>query len=245
VPGKILGGLCLVAAVGYGVLYLMYPWLVARRIAKLDPRLSVVPSGLPTQGAAPLSGAETECCGFRLLLPNREIQTIYKGNDEMMVWLRSGAMLVIRNPSQGTDIYEALCSDRDAKKLLGQETLQSKLDLMQAAMSATPDQAKWWRFRSAENQKVDYLLSVKFIALTTSAVQFHVSGPVYTVALGQFRGFEQGSPKIPPYDAHLDLFDEADRHFALDIGEPDGHGQVITQEVVNAIVASIQPTANH
>jgi hypothetical protein len=213
-------------------------------MAKFAPRLSVVPSNLPTQKAAPLSGEGTDCCGFRLLLPDNEVERTYKVKDEMMVWLRDGGMLLIRNESPEFDFYQSLSSNPEVKKVLGPDMLQSKLKLMQAAMSATPDQAKWWRFRSPQNEKVECLLTVKFLSLP-SAAKYHANGPMYKVASGQFRGFEQGSPDIPPYAAHLDLFDETDRHFTLDLDGPKNHGQVLTQEEVNAIVASIRPTADH
>lgn len=44
---------------------------------------------------------------------------------------------------------------------------------------------------------------------------------------------------------HLDLFDGADRHFAFDVIGREGHGQVLTQAEINAVVASIHPTADH
>jgi hypothetical protein len=69
--------------------------------------------------------------------------------------------------------------------------------------------------------------------------------PVYTIASGEFRGFQLGNPDVPPYDARIDLFDKADRHLAFDIWGVDGHGQVLTQEEINAMVVSIRPVSDH
>jgi hypothetical protein len=65
--------------------------------------------------------------------------------------------------------------------------------------------------------------------------------PIYTIASGEFSGFQFGDPNIPPYDTRIDLFDAANRHPAFDISGLEGHGQVVTQEEINAMVASIRP----
>jgi hypothetical protein len=112
---------------------------------------------------------------------------------------------------------------------------------MEAAMSATPDQVKWWRFRSKENERSELLVMTKFFALT----QIHsVSSAkvccLYRIELGDVRGFQFGSPEVAPHNIHVDVFDAADRHFHFDIFGSDGHGPVLTQSEVNAIVGSIR-----
>jgi hypothetical protein len=62
------------------------------------------------------------------------------------------------------------------------------------------------------------------------------------MSYGDFRGFQFGDPSKAPYDTHVDLFDSSDRHFAIDVGGEEGHGQVLTQEELNAVVASILPS---
>ena len=69
--------------------------------------------------------------------------------------------------------------------------------------------------------------------------------PIYTIANGEFRGYQFGDPDNPPYDTHIDLFDGDSRHLAFDISGLEGHAQVLTQEEINAMVASIQPTSDH
>ena len=135
---------------------------------------------------------------------------------------------------------------KHAQRLLGQELVQSRFKLTQAAISTTPDQVKWWKFRSSQNQRAEVLLLAKFFAITSSftADSFTIS-PIYTISAGELRGFQLGNPNLPPYEAHLDLFDARDRHFALDVTGPKGHGRVLSQEEINSTVASIRPISDH
>ncbi len=246
VLGKIVGVLCLVAGTGYGVIYLTSPWLVSQRMIKVDPRLSIVPAELPTKAGAPLSNATIDLYGFRVSLPNDEVTRTVQGDSITMILFRNGGNLMIHNPSHASAILESAISDRVAQKLVGQEAIQSKFKLMQAAMGATPEQAKWWRFHNFENERIEFPLLAKFSLLTGfGSPHAFTLGPIYTISAGGFRGFQIGYPDDPPYEAHLDLFDGADRHFAFDVIGREGHGQVLTQAEINAVVASIQPTADH
>lgn len=246
VSSKIIGLLCLVAAVGYGVLYLISPWLASKQLGKVDPRLSMAPLSLPAKAEAPLSDASIDRYGFKFQLPNKEIVKTIGGELITLVLFRDGGDLIVRNTSRDAGIFALLTNDKRAQRLLGQDVNHSEFKLIQAVMSATPEQAKWWRFRSSENERVEYLLGMKLSALTQSASPHAFTlGPIYSIAYGKFRGFHLGNPDVPPYETHLDLFDGADRYFAFDITGPEGHGQVLTQEEINAIVDSIRPTSDH
>ena len=246
VSGKVVGVLCLAAGIGCGVIYLLSPWLVSQRIIKVDPRLSIVPADLPTKAGAPLSNATIDLYGFRVPLPNEEIAKTFQGDYVTLVRFRNGGFLTINNPSQHSGILEFAVSDKRAERLVGQEVIRSKFKLMQAAMWAVPEQTKWWRFRSLENERVEYLLITKFSVLTGfGSPHSFTLGPIYTISAGRFRGFQIGNPDVPPYEAHLDLFDGDDQHFAFDVSGAEGHGQVLTQAEINAVVASIRPTPDH
>lgn len=242
--GKVIGLLCLVAAIGYGVIYLIAPWLVSQRMYKVDPRVSIVPADLPTKAEAPLSNATIVRYGFRVSLPNKEIAKTIQGDLITVVLFRNGGNLTIHNPSRDSGILEIAISDKHAKRFVGQEVIQSRFKLMQAAMWATPGHAKWWKFRTLENERVEYLLLTKFSLLTTSTTSPHAFtlGPIYAISAGEFRGFQIGDPEVSPYEAHVDLFDGTDRHFAFDVSGPERHAQVLSQAEINAIVASIRPT---
>ena len=247
VTGKIIGVLCLIAAVGLGIDYLMSPWLVSQRMRKFDPRLSVVPTDLSNKAEAHLSDAALDVYGVSVLLPHEEISKTIRGDSVTVIVFRNGGDVTFLNPSQDSGILGIAINDKNANsgKLVGQETIKSKLKLMQAALWATPDQAKWWRFRGLENQRVEYLLFIKFSMLGESTSFHAVSlGPIYSIATGQFHGFQIGNPDVSPYEVHVDLFDREDRHLALDISGPKGHGQLFTQEEINAMVGSIRPISD-
>jgi hypothetical protein len=206
----------------------------------------MVPLGLLRKAEAPLSGASIERYGFKFQLPNEEIDRTLGGDSSADVVFRNGGYLMVRNTSRDSGILPFVINEEHAQRLLGQDTIRSKFKLMQAVMSATPEQAKWWRFRSLENQRVEYLLLTKFSALTQfPPTHSFTLGPIYAIAYGECRGFQIGDPDVPPYEAHVDLFDKADRYFAFDITGPEGHGQVLTQEEINGFVASIRPDSNH
>jgi hypothetical protein len=244
--GKIVGVLGLVAAVICGVLYLISPWLGAQRLAKFEPRLSVAPVGLPTTAQAPLSNATIDRFGFKFQLPKKEIAKTRDFREITVASFRDGGGLLFWDPSDDAAFglwFSAVRNDKRMERLLGQDIIRSKFTLMQAAMSATPDQVKWWRFRSAQNERAQLLLMTKFAALMTCRThQESTASPVYAIAIGDFRGFEYGNPDVAPYDVNIEVFDGADRRFALNIAGQQGHKQILTQEELNAMVASIRPS---
>ena len=247
VTGKIIGLVGLIAVVGFGVLYLLQPWWSSQRLGKFDPQLSIIPVGLSSEIEAPLSNSSIEQFGFEFRLPNKGIAR--KLDQTVLVEFPSGMLEFPHSLSEkDAVIFGSVYSDNDARKLLGPELLQSKYKLIQEAMSATPDQVKWWRFRSSQNERAALFLLVKFVALTESD-PMHVFAvrprPIYTIGSSDLRGFEFGNPDSPPYDTHVDLFDDATRHLAFDISGVEGHGQVLTQKEINAMVASIRLTSDH
>jgi len=66
--------LCLIAAVGFGVLYLLQPWWASQRLGKFDPQLSLIPVSLSSETEAPLSNSSIEQFGFEFRLPNKGLQ---------------------------------------------------------------------------------------------------------------------------------------------------------------------------
>jgi hypothetical protein len=242
VGGKLLGFLCVVSAVGFGVIYLISPWLSARRMGEYDPRLKLVPVSLPSNADAPLSYSSVEHFGFKFLLPSGAFRDGAETADMTMMWFHDGG-LEFHNPSDQEDwsLLKIIQDDENAEKLLGKEILHSKFLLLQAAMSTTPEQVKWWRFRSSRNERAHLLLLVKSLALigAVSSHPFTIS-PIYTVTAGNIRGFQFGNPNAAPYEVHLDLFDKTDRHLRFDISGLGRHGPLLTQRELNVMVASIQ-----
>ena len=247
VSGKILGMLCLLVLILYGAYYLLSPWIEARELRRVDPRLNLVPVNLPIETKAPLSDSTLEGFGFTFLLP--KAATSRNFGKMTVVRFREGLMSFEDDTSRDTNGWPLILvgtEGKHAQRLLGQELVQSRFKLTQAAISTTPDQVKWWKFRSSQNQRAEVLLLAKFFAITSSftADSFTIS-PIYTISAGELRGFQLGNPNLPPYEAHLDLFDARDRHFALDVTGPKGHGRVLSQEEINSTVASIRPISDH
>jgi hypothetical protein len=241
VSGKIIGLLCLVALIISSAYYLLSPWITAQGL-KSDPRFGLLPVSLSDKVEAPLSSAIVEGHGFEIKFP-KDV-AINTAEDTMIVQSRDGQIWIKNAPSDVNDLVFVafLKNDRGAQELLEPWLLRSKFKLMQAVMSTTPDQVKWWRLRSRQNQRAEFLLLAKLTVLVGSV---HRLTPIYAISSGEIRGFQLGNPNVPPYEAHLDLFDASDRHFSLDVMGPEGHGQVLTQEEINAIVASIQPISDH
>jgi hypothetical protein len=245
VSGKIIGTLGLLAAIGYGALYLISPWLGSRQMGRFDPRLNLVPASLPIKVQAPLSGPSIDCCGFTFRLPD-EVAKTFRNDEFTRVRFRNGGFLMSQNVLQAPSILERTINEKSAQGLLKKTDLASKYSLMEAAMWATPEQAKWWRFHTSANERVGYLLVTKMFVIS-QLFSRHSStvGPIYAIGFGEFRGFQVGNPDVAPFEAYVDLFDAADRHFAFQVTGPEGHGPVLTQTEINAIVASIQPPPGH
>lgn len=236
----------MLTAIGYGVLYLLAPWLEARHLGKFDPRLNTIPACVSTQAQAPLSNRSFDGYGVKFLLPKRPISRTHVSETSTVIFVSVGGLLIVSNPQpfDTANLLPIIKRDKRVEQLLGQELAQSNTKLMRAALSATPEQVKWWRFRSRQNERENLLLTLKFYTLTgcSSSLHLFMTAPVYTTAFGAFHGVQCGNPDAAPYDAHIDVFDEDNRHFSLDVVGQTGHGQVLTQEELNAMIASIRPS---
>jgi len=245
IAGTMIGIVCVLGAAVSGVFYLMQPWLGARALASNEPRINTVPVNLASQALAPLSEMTIGAFGFKIQLPSREVDKTRETKRLTIVCFSEGGWLIVEDmsPYPGVDSIPLVVElNKRAERLLGQELAHSEFKRMQAAMSTTPDQVKWWRFRSSRNMRASFLLGEKLSDLMEGATALHPSGPIYAISFGQFHGFQFGNPDVAPYDAHIEVFDDADRHFALDITGQQGHKQVLTQEELNAMIASIRVT---
>lgn len=245
--GKIIGVLCLIAIAAAGVVYLLQPWLSSEHLRKFDPQLSLIPTELPSKVEVQLSSSSIDHFGVEFRLPNNATVIAKKFQHSTFAQFPNGTFEFLGPlDDQDSIVFASVRDDKDAQKLLTPEMLHSRMKLLQAAMSVAPEQVKWWRLRSSRNRETELLLEIKFVALTEySALHSLDIRPIYTISISDFRGFQFGDPGRAPYDTHVDLFDSSDRHFAFDISGTDGHGQVLTQEAVNAIIASIRLGSEH
>ena len=243
IVGTIIGIVCVLGAALSGVFYLMQPWQVTQALAAVKPQIDMVPISLPNQAQAPLSKTSVDAFGFRFQLPNKGIDKTRVTRRIIFASFRDGGTLLVEDmsPFPGADSIPLVAElNKRAERALGQELAHSEFKRMQAAMSTTPDQVKWWRLRSSRNMRAAFLLEEKFSDLIGCTSPRDPSGPVYAISFGQFHGIQCGDPDAPPYDAHVEVFDAADRHFRMFISCPYGHGRVLTQEELNAMVASIR-----
>jgi hypothetical protein len=245
---KIVVVLFILDAIVHGVIYLIQPWQGAQALAGVEPGINVVPAGLANQALAPLSQKSIDAFGFEFQLPNKAIDRIRQIKRMTFVSFHEGGDLLARDMSPYPEVDSTpavIESKMREEKLLGQELVHSKFKLMQAAMSTTPDQVKWWRFRSTQNMRAQLLLIEKGWYFIECPLSHDHAAPVYAISFGQVHGFQFGNPGAPPYEAHIDVFDAADRHFSMTISGLQGHGQVLTQEELNAMVASIRPSPSN
>lgn len=242
VSGKIVGLLCLIAVVAAVILYLLEPWLTARHFAKTDPQLTTIPIRLLNRAEASLSGPRISRDGISFQLPDEAPHRTIALQRSTLVPL-PGGNLEFLGPLHDEDsiAFASVHRNKDADALLSQDMFHSRFELLQTAMEMTPEEVKWWRLRSRRNRRAELLLAVKFAALIEYSPLHSLSlRPLYRISSGEFRGFQFGDPNKFPYDTHIDLFDSADRHLGLDISGLDGRGPAVTQEQVNAMVASIR-----
>src|SRR5580698_6284506 len=125
--GKVLVPFCLVAAVGYCVIFLLSPWLFARRISTVDPRMHVVPQDLPTRTEDPLSETVIRHYGFSFRLPGKPVTRIFSGDSMTLILLEDG-QITLRNPLMDA-LLAAKKADVSALKLIDADTLSSEYEL--------------------------------------------------------------------------------------------------------------------
>ena len=186
--GRVIAVLCLCAAIGYGVLYTVAPWIKAQVARRFDPRMSLVPVALSSAAKASLVDGSVDCYGFGIPLPKTHIDHTAIGKSLTIIYFHDEGALFIDNPENESGLIEVAANSKDTERLVGQDTAQSKFKLMNAALRTTPDQVKPWLFRSAGNKRAEYLLGVKDFFLLESGLG--VTGsltPIYSY-LCDFRG---------------------------------------------------------
>ena len=236
--------LCLVALILLGAYYVLSPWIFAEGL-KSDPQFSLVPVSLPNKSEARLAGATIESGAFSFQVPKDSEAHKFASGQETVVSLANGWMW-IKSPERDAgdlSLRSLVERDKSVQSLLEKESLPSEYQLRKAALSATPQSVTWWRFRFSQNRRAAALLMMKFFVLTYASHASKFRGPIFEISSREMRGFQFGDPDTPPYEAHLDVFDGSNRHFVIDAEGAEGHGRILTQEEINAVVASIRPTA--
>jgi hypothetical protein len=239
---KILFLICLAASMGYCANYLLVPWLDSERLSRNDHRLGIVPSTLPNNIGAPLANPSIEIYGFRFQIPKKEIPLVLKDDQKTVIQFRDGSLIIRDMTSdKGSLLSNSEIERTNAEKLLGNKTVQSDYALMEEALSATPGQVKWWKFRTAENKRAELLISLKHNILAEEfSSTASANSSVYKFAIGEFQGFQFGSPDFAPNQIHVEIFNLSDQLLRLDLYGGEAHEPLFTQQEINALVGSIR-----
>ncbi|MDR3792385.1 MAG: hypothetical protein P4L03_03300 [Terracidiphilus sp.] len=213
-------------------------WRFIQETAKDSPHLNVVPTPLPDNRNAPLSGMTISAYEYSLKVPWSDLDVQKKGKSVSWLRFKSGAAVTLSNPANETDFARTMRGNNEAEKreserLFGARALSSSYDLMAAELSATPSQVKWWSTRATKARYL-VLLSMKSMEIIDTQV-------IYWQGSSEMRGFQLGSPVQAPYRVELDLFDRNGRRYKILIASADRTHAVMTQAEVNSIVASLVP----
>lgn len=208
-------------------------WLVVREITKDNPRIRLVPAQLPQGDVVAPTGLQFTFHGFSIQVPWKDLEWQRCGDSVLLIAFKNGARVIVQDPPADDINARMYRSDPQLLRILGAETLQSDYAFMAAAVTATPDQAAWWR-SPRQNARSFILLGMKSMNLQDASA-------IYPVSFGNVRGFQTGSPSVPPYHLNLDLFDKADRHYEIWIRTTQGSASGLSQAEVNGIVASLRP----
>lgn len=227
-----------------GVVWLVYAgvmnwlaWHFAREISLNRKNLSVVPTTLEDTAFMKLTGARIERFGFSFQVPWGEIERESNGKSFAVLSFREGAGVLIFDPESAVDSVRIMRGTTTKQlglmtSVLGSRALSSNYGLMEAAVSSTPSDVKWWAGRSRNVRS--------FILLMNKSTYLHDADVIYPIRADAGRGFQYGDPSRPPYRVDLDLFDEADRPYTIWITCKSKTSACITQPQVNSLVASLR-----
>ena len=214
-------------------------WYVVRQLGRHYPNLSLTPIPLPDSRVAELDGPRIERSGISMQSPWKVIESEKHANFPGLTALNfAEGQLAIFHHSHSLDKpvkYRVSSIERRIiTRVLGGKSFKSSYDLLAAEGYATPSQARWWGTRSS---------NVRNTLLLTMKLGYVGSQPtvVYSIHIGDLRGFQVGNPAVRPFDVRLALFDQRDRRYDFLFSGRDRDHSVLSQAQINAFVASIHP----
>jgi hypothetical protein len=195
-----------------------------------NPTLAQLPIPLSDQSLAKLSDNAIVFFGLTVYTPWGRFGTIHSAPGMARIPFPERQIGMLLYEPDGDTFEKMILNSVQASST---KTRISGYKLMAAEMESTPDQVKWWRSPD-RNEASSLLLEMKSLKLGDRRA-------IYSVNIGQFRGFQEGDPALPPYRVRLDLFDLADYHYEIAMSAQSGSGPAFCQAEVNAIVASLKP----
>ncbi len=116
--------------------------------------------------------------------------------------------------------------------LFANGVIQTNYDLYNAAYNASPSQVTpFTNYATAQRDRVLLLMKLSF--------GFDLARPIYSLDLGNNRGFQFGDPSAGPVALHV--FDPHDKHLRFIFTVASGSGGQITQADINQAVQSLLP----
>jgi hypothetical protein len=235
-------GLCL--AIIFAALWLMLilqaqlsAWWIARQVGRDHPIAELLPQPLKDNNIADLKdGMAISRFGYSVQVPWVKAKAVKDWKSAAVIHFEGDTGLVITNPSNYLDLLTNDAAYRNAlRPLLGDQATKSHLDYLQVELNARPEAVSIFNSRHF-NARLYLLLAMKSLAIPEGTTV------IYTLKSPSLNGFQFGDPGKSPTKVQLVLFDRADRALTLTIrGATNGTRPALTQEQINAIVASIRP----
>jgi len=218
-------------------------WHDARKFCRDEPVVAILPQPLKDTALADLNNGMTIThFDYSVQVPWTKTKIVRDFKTLVTMSFDNGTSLVMSGPAGNPDPLGTATRNEAAQRQLlrhfwGDEAISSHYDFVKAEMSAQPRDVSIFHSRSANARANTLMLFKRFTVPEGSTV-------IYSVGSGQLRGFQFGNPKKAPTSVELLLFDQHDHSLKLSFRGPNGSTQpVLSQEQINAIVASIQPPA--
>jgi len=216
-------------------------WHTAREIALENPNVALMPQPLADTRVGTLKdGMSISCFGYVIQVPWATTKVMKDFKTVAIFGFADGSSLQIFDPADHMDMLKATPADEAAQReglrpLLGDDAVRSHYDYANAELYARPNEIAFFHSRH-RNARAMMLLTMKSMDIPEGTTV------IYSVTDAHIRGFQFGDPKKVPMLIQLLLFDDHDRAMKLTLKGPRGSTQpVLTQEQINAIIASVRP----
>ena len=228
----VMFGLWFLSVVGTHIMVWRYA-----RAESAYPGADIMPQSLPDKRIANLSnGTNISAFGFSFRVPWPKVAFRNDGKSFVFTKFESGAIVSVWDQSQtpigpGIPAGASNSQTEDMNRFFGRKAVASRYGYFKAMMDASPRDISFFHPRA--NGKAMVLLALKSIHVQKATA-------VYLVASTSVQGYQIGDPEKLPKAIQLILFDAKDREYCLILHGTTGPG-ALTQESINAIVASFQP----
>jgi len=212
-------------------------WLLARQVGRDYPIAGLLPQPSKNNNIADLKGGMTIArFGYSVQVPWAKVKAEKDWRSVALIHFGDDTGLVLTNPSDYLDPLPNDVAYRSAlRSLLGDQATKSHFDYLQAELNTRPAAVSFFNSRHS-NARLYLLLSMKSTAIPQGTTA------IYSLKSPSFEGFQVGDPEKLPTKVELILFDNADHALKWTIrGAQNETSPALTQEQINAMVASIRP----